>query len=201
MTARARAFIFGAAGRENVPLPTLLSLAFGTGVAASVAARAELRISPRPALLTRSFAAYFVFAVLVLVPVSAYFYVFHGDWFLLYMVDVRRVPSAIALVGFMLEVAVGAAGFVVGSNLVRSQREGAAVGLAALTVAAGVALAFLVVDRLAVVGSFAQYRGGFGLVPFGQSAVLHGAIAMGLALIAGLTILILRLYAGSRRGG
>ena len=56
-------------------------------------------MSPRPLPLTRSFVAYVSFACLVIAPISVYFYVFHGDWFLLYLIDVNRIPSAIAMVG------------------------------------------------------------------------------------------------------
>ena len=49
--------------------------------------------------------------LLLLLPVSLYFYVFHGDWFMLYTFDVRRVPSALALFGFAVELAVGLLGF------------------------------------------------------------------------------------------
>ena len=71
-----------------MPHPTVLFLAFATGLAAAIAGRSELKISPRPALFTRSALAFLIFDFLVLVPASAYFYVFHGDWFLLYALDV-----------------------------------------------------------------------------------------------------------------
>ena len=44
----------------------------------------------------------------MIVPVSVYFYVFHGDWFLLYLFDVSRIPSAIAMVGFFVQAGLGA---------------------------------------------------------------------------------------------
>ncbi len=171
------------------------------GIATAIAGRVELRVSPRPALLTRSFAAYVLFATFVLVPISVYFYVFHGDWFLLYLVDVRRVPSAVALLGFVGEVALGAAGFGLGALLVRSQREtlaGSLVGLAVLLAASVVPLTR---DCLSVVGSYAQYRGGFGLAPYGSGPILQGTLVMGSILLVGIGYLLLRLYFGTRRGG
>ncbi|MFW6197483.1 MAG: hypothetical protein ACOC5B_01330, partial [Myxococcota bacterium] len=51
-----------------LPLPTLLLLAIASGFGAALAAKAELRISPRPAVLTRSFVAYGLFIALLLIP-------------------------------------------------------------------------------------------------------------------------------------
>ena len=151
-------------------------------------------------LLTRSFAAYAFFVLLVMVPVSIYFYVFHGDWSLLYLVDVRKVPSAFALIGFVIEGGVGALGFAVGAALVRSQRENAAAGLAFGAILCGALVVAIGFERLALVGTFAQYRGGFGLTPYGSGSLLHGTIVMTLLLVAGLVYLLARLLAGGRRG-
>jgi hypothetical protein len=184
-----------------VPIPTLFFVAFASGVATAMASRRELRVSPRPALLSRGFAAYVLFATLVLVPVSVYFYVFHGDWSLLYLVDVRTVPSAVAMVGFVLEVGLGAVGFATGAALVRSQREPLAGAAAGAAVLAGILVAWMARDRLAVVGSYAQFSGGFGLVPFVSAPVLPGALLMGTLMLAGLGILVGRIVLGARRSG
>lgn len=184
-----------------MPQPTLLLLALGTGVSAAIAARRELRVSPRHALLSRGFLAYMVFVVLVLVPISAYFYIFHGDWSLLYWFDVRRIPSAIALIGFVIEAGVGGAGYLLGAALVRSQRDtigGAVVGGAVLAATAVVVIAR---DRLSVVGSYAQFRGGFGLEPYSGGAVFRGTLLMSALLVVGLAYLLVRLHFGGRRGG
>src|SRR5690606_14460543 len=106
-------------------------------------------------------------AVLVIVPASVYFYVFHGDWFLLYFLDVSRIPSAIALVGFVLQAGLGALGFVVGAMLVRSQREVAAGVILGVLLVAGASVFFVYGDRLAQVGNYSQFHNQFGLTPFG----------------------------------
>lgn len=184
-----------------MPLPTLLFLAVVSGLAAALAAKAELRISPRPAVLTRSFVAYALFVGLVLIPASVYFYAFHGDWFLMYAVDVRRVPSALALVGFIGEAALGVGAFAIGAALVRGQREGIGKALIVLCTAAAVAVIVVARDRLAVVGTYAQYRGGFGLATYGHGPLLQGTVAMGLILAAGLGYLLVRLHLSGNRGG
>lgn len=156
-------------------------------------------MSPRPPLLTQSFLCWLSFAGFVLVPVSIYFYTFHGDWFLLYAIDVRRVPSALAMVGFSVEVVLGALGFAAGATLVRGQRESLGGGLAGLFVLAGLLVIPLSADRLSRVGSYAQYRGGFGLLSYTAGPLFHGTLAMGALFAIGLAILLGRLYIGSRR--
>ena len=182
-----------------MPIPTLFLLAFACGVAAAIASRKELKVSPRPALLSRGFGALVLFLVLVLVPITIYFYVFHGDWSLLYLVDVRAIPSAVALIGFVFEALIGAAGFVAGAALVRAQREALAGALTGGVALLGVGVVLLERDRLAVVGSIAQYRGGFGLQPFGDGPVFVGAVSMGAILVIGLAYLLMRLALGARR--
>lgn len=59
----------------------------------------------------RSLSAWAIFAGFLLLPLSAYFYLFHGDWFLLYRIDVSVIPSAVALLVFIFEFALGALGY------------------------------------------------------------------------------------------
>ena len=183
-----------------MPLPSLLCVAFASGIAAALAGRSELRISPRPSLLTRGFGAFTLFTVLLLVPISVYFYVFHGDWFLLYLIDVRQIPSAVALVAFVGEGILGAAGYMLGASLVRSQRETSGGILAALIGLGAIALVPAMADRLSVVGSYAQYNGGFGLEPYGNGPLVQGTVLMGLLLLLGLASLLVRLHLSGRRG-
>ncbi len=176
-----------------MPLPFLLLLGIAIGISAAAAAKTELLLSPRPPLLTAAFSAFLTFVLLVLVPVSVYFYVFHGDWFLLYLVDTGAVPSAIALVGFALQAGIATLGFLVGTALVRAQHMVAvyvAIGVA-LLLAAGVVPAAL--DRLRVVGSFVQFHGSFGLVDYSDTPLARGGLVMGTFLLAGTAFLLSRL--------
>jgi hypothetical protein len=183
-----------------MPFPTVVGIAFASGIAAALASRVELKVSPRPAMLTRSFIAYMIFVAIVLVPISAYFFVFHGDWFLLYYIDVRRVPSAIALVAFVAEAGVGALGFGLGAALVRSQRDGIAIAALLLAVVASGVIVVIEPDRLMRVGSYVQYHRNFGLSDYG-GPLLQGTIAMAVLLLLGLVLLLARLHAAGRRLG
>jgi hypothetical protein len=181
-----------------MPLPTLVFVAFAVGTAAALLGGSELRLSPRPAMLTSSFKAYALFLGLLLLPMSVYFYVFHGDWFLLYAVDVRRIPSAIALLGFTAEGGLGVLGFLLGAALARSQRTGlgyAAIGLSALL---SLSVVVLWPERLLVVGTFAQYRGDFGLRGY-SGPLMQAGLAMGLLLAYGTTYLLVRIRIACRR--
>jgi hypothetical protein len=181
-----------------VPLPPLLLFAIATGFAASLAGRHELRMSPRPLPLTHSFLAYVSYALLVVVPVSVYFYVFHGDWFLLYTVDVNRIPSAIALLGFVGEAGLGALGFLLGGILVRNQREMIVGVLLGILVVAATVVTMLYTDRLAQVGSHAQFHGQFGLEAYESGPLMTGGLVMAGILVAGLAFLLVRLWMAGR---
>jgi len=181
-----------------LPFTTLLLLAFGMGAASALAGAHELRLTPRHALFSGTFAAFAAFLLLLVLPVSVYFYVFHGDWFLLYLVDVRRIPSALALFGFLFEAAFGVLGFAIGASCVRNQKG---VWVSYLMIGAGVvALASLFVapERLLLVGSYKQYQGGFGLVRYG-GPLLQGALLMGGILLLGATFLVIRIRQGLSR--
>ncbi len=155
-------------------------------------------MSPRPILLTRGFAAYVSYACLVIVPISVYFYLFHGDWFLGYTIDVNRIPSAVALVGFVAQAGLGAVGFLFGAVLVRNQRETIVGLLAALVLIAGAVAVFLQLDRLAQVGTHAEFHGQFGLDAYEDGPLMSGALAMGGIALCGLVFLLVRLWVSGR---
>lgn len=181
-----------------MPFTTFLLLAFGMGLAVALAGAHELRLSPRHALLTGTFGAFVAFLLCLVIPTSVYFYVFHGDWFMLYLVDVGRVPSALALIGFVLEALLGVVGFSLGASLVRNQRGSWALGTLAVTLGVALAVLFVFRDRLEVVGTYNQYRGGFGLSDYG-GALLQGALGMGVLLLAGGAFLLYRVRSSAAR--
>ncbi|MCA9582101.1 MAG: hypothetical protein KC416_09940 [Myxococcales bacterium] len=180
-----------------MPLPVCLALAVIGGFLASRASAGELRISPRPPILTRGFAALMIYQGLVLVPITLYFYSFHGDWFVLYSVDTKDIPSAVALLGVLLESALGAAAFVAGAHLIRRRLDYLPVVLGTLVLLGVAAFLAVKLPTLRVVGSFAQYHGQFGLRPFGAGPLLQGGLVLGTLLLAGLFLLLSRLHYSS----
>ena len=168
------------------------------GLAAALAGSHELRVSPRHALLTSSFLSLAGFVALLVVPASVYFYVFHGNWFMLYLVDVRHIPSALALIGFVFEALLGVIGFSLGASLVRNQHPPWAVGALVISVIGAVSVLLVCPERLRVVGTYGQYRGGFGLTSYGGS-LMQGTLAMGAILLGGGAFLIYRIRAAADR--
>jgi hypothetical protein len=181
-----------------LPFTTFLALSIATGFAAALAGSQELRISPRHALVTSSFFALLAFVGFLLLPASIYFYVFHGDWFMLYLLDVRHVPSALALIGFLLEGLLAVAGFSLGASLIRNQHTPWIIGGLSVSGLAALSVLALCPERLRSVGTYGQYRGGFGLEGYG-GALMQGTAAMGLLLLAGGALLIFRIRAGVDR--
>ncbi len=169
------------------------------GTLAALAGRAEIKLSPKHPLLSRSFASFLAFVLVVLVPASVYLYLFHGDWFLLYTIDVREIPSAIALVGFVVEALVGVLGFALGATLLRGQHESGALGIALGTLLVGLAIPVVFRARLEQVGSYAQWTGRFGLVDFTAAPLFASTLVMAGALVLGAAFLLVRLRIGERR--
>lgn len=182
-----------------MPLPTALLFTFATGLLSALAGRAEVKLSPKHALLTRAFGAFMLFLCCVLVPVTVYFYVFHGDWFLLYLVDCALIPSAIALLGFIAQTLIGVAGFSLAASFLRTQRETLAAVLAGLAILLGALVPGLLRERLSVVGTYAQFDRSFGLTDFSQSPLFLGVIAMNAIALIGFTFLLGRVWFGERR--
>lgn len=180
-----------------MPLPTLFFLVIGIGIAAALASKDALRMSVRPVLLSGSFATFLGFLLLVAIPISAYFYVFYGDWFLLYLSDVRKIPSALALLGFVLEGLVGVLGFVLGASLMRRQ-----VVIGYWLIGSCIALSVLVFgvfhSRVWKVGNYTQFHYGFALKSYASSGMLLSGLLMTAILGAATTYLIFRLKYGER---
>lgn len=181
-----------------MPFPTLIFIILGIGIAAALASRDSLRMSVRPVLLTGSFAAFLGFLVLVAIPISAYFYIFHGDWFILYLSDVRKIPSALALVGFLVEGSIGVGGFVVGAVLARRQLLVVGYWLMGLCALLALSVFAIFPNRVWRVGSFTQYHYGFALKSYLSSVVPIGTLLMSAIMVAATAYLIFRLRYGDR---
>jgi len=181
-----------------LPIPTQLLFTFASGLLMALVARADLRGNPNAVVLTPSFAAYLTYVGLVLLPGSLYFYLFHGDWYLLYLVDTQRVPSALVVLACLLQLALGAGAFLLGAACVRKQREPWAGALAGVAVSLAVAALVLARDRLLVVGSYAQYRGDFGLRPL-EGPLLQAVVCITLLSLLGLALIAYHLGPAQRR--
>ena len=168
-----------------MPLPLALPLSLIAGASLAWMARSELSRSEVPLLLARPFLVALALGLAIVLPVLGWFVAFHGDWAYLYAVDAARIPSAVDLVlattaalgvplGFAL-----AAPHAVARRATRLLSGGAA--LAGL-----VALACVIASRrLGTSATHAQWSGGFGLLPIGQSPLGRAVLASWAALAAG----------------
>ena len=168
-------------------------MAFATGALAAYAGRDEIRHSSEAMWRAESFLAYVAFFVLALLPTAIYFYIFHGDWFLLYWVNTGQAPWVWGLLAAVLLCGAGLAGFSVGAALCRGSRDAAARRLGALIVILALGVWPLAWPRLSRVGTYRQYDRDYGLVPYLESPAFHSGLVMTLVLVGAFAWLVLRI--------
>jgi hypothetical protein len=174
-------------------VPAFLAPLVGFALGALLAwmrAAAPRNPASAPAAERRPLALACAFSALVFTPACAYFLVFAPDWSLAYLIDSRRVPSAVDLVLLAIDAVSVPAGFIA---LTRAPASRSLRALAALLGAPlGIALlaALILAPRLAVDGTYRQVHGGFGTRPAAGGPLgyallwMNGLLAAGLALTA-----------------
>ncbi|WP_437726856.1 hypothetical protein [Sorangium sp. So ce861] len=159
--------------------------------------------------LDRPLALVCLFAVLVFAPVCAYFLVFAPDWSFAYLVDTRRIPSAVDLVLLLLDAASVPAGFVAAQRFAASAggRPTAQRSIRALAVFAGAPLAIALVAvlalsrRLALDGTYRQVEGDFGVHPLAGGPLGYALLWMHTMLAAGFAVTVSALLRREPTGG
>ncbi|WP_437667339.1 hypothetical protein [Sorangium sp. So ce1182] len=168
---------------------------------------AEPRLAPDPR--DRPLALVTLFAVLVFAPVCAYFLVFAPDWSFAYLVDTRRIPSAIDLVLLLLDAASVPAGFTAAQRFAASAggRPTAQRSVRAVAVFAGAPLAIALVAvialarRLALDGTYRQVEGDFGVHPVAGGPLGYALLWMHTMLAAGFAVTVSALLRRELPGG
>jgi hypothetical protein len=166
-----------------VPIPFAPLIGLALGVAFAWIAAPELSRDEGPIVASRPFAIVVAFAALVWLPVVGYFVAFHGDWAYLYLVAWRSVPSAIDLGLVLLSGAAIVLGFWLVIRPVRKRRFGPVVVMLVAPVTIAVAGLTIAARRLAVSGTYAQFRGDFGTHPIGSSPLGQVVLVMGAILV------------------
>lgn len=106
-----------------------------------------------------------LFGLLVLAPVAAYFIAFEPDWAYAYMLDSSRQLGALNAALLLADVVSVPAGFTLCTRAAHGPTTSALVRVAGVPVlAAGVFVAVLL-PRLSVQATFAQFHGDFGTRP------------------------------------
>ena len=162
-------------------MPIAFAPLFGLALGAALAwiASQELARVDGPIVASRPFAVVAAFAGFVWVPVVGYFVAFHGDWSYLYVVPWQRVPSAVDLGLVLLAGASVVGGFWAAVRPARRSRSGPLVAMVVVPATLAIAGLLAAASRLAVSGTYAQYRGDFGTEAIGASALGKGVLLMG----------------------
>ncbi len=167
-------------------MPLLLAMLCNAAVGLLLAESAarELRASPRSVGALRGFAAVATHQGLVAVPALFWLLVRHTDWMLSYVVPGQRVPSALSLAVCLVHGAIGLGAFALGARWFREHRARRIRGVAGALVGLGLGATLIARERVWVVGSYLQYRGGFGLRSWWGSEVA-AAVLVAVAVQAG----------------
>jgi hypothetical protein len=187
-----------------MPFVALALLHAAAGFAAALAYVGALRASPRASWTLPGFAALCLHEALVAVPAAFYLLVRHTDWMLSYTLPTGWMPSALALVLAVLLGSGALATFVAGAHLVREQRPRVALVLSVSLAAVALLGLALVRGRVGQVGSTSQFRGGFGMLPFGASRAALSVVLTGVlqaAAFAHLTWTLSRVPSPTDRTG
>lgn len=149
------------------------------GLLAAWLASPELRGSPRAVWALRGFVALAAWAALVVTPWVFFLLARYTDWMLSYVADGTRVPSALSLVAALGNGAAALAGFALGARMVRDHQPRRPLYVAGALVAVGALGCLILRERVWMVGTAVQFRGGFGLRALGASR-LSAPLTVGL---------------------
>lgn len=146
-----------------MPLLSYVCAHAALGVLVALCASTELRGSTRPVPSLGSFRALLVYEALLGAPGAAYLLFRAPDWSVSYLLDAARLPPLLHAFLSLLAPCAAVLGLLIGARWVREgQQRWLAGALAALAALALIAL-FVGRHRLAVVGTYGQFRGGFAL--------------------------------------
>jgi len=173
-------------------LPVIAPLTgFVLGVVFAWVASEDLARAGSNVVGTRSLVVVTLFSVLVSVPITAYFLIVAQDWSFAYVIESSRLTSALDM-GLVLLTAVSTPiGLRAAAHPAAARNIRAVVGMVAVPLVLAATLIALLLPRLSVFGTFAQYHGDFGTRPVAGSFVGNALLWMHAVLI-GATVWTLR---------
>jgi hypothetical protein len=149
-----------------MPAPVAPLVGFVLGVLFAWAASGGLaRGSSRPLVIVAAF------GLLVYAPIAAYFIAASPDWAWAYLLDARRLTSALGFAIVLLAAASVPMGLLAGSRPAAARRVHVLVRIAAVPTLLALAFLALAFRRLEVDGSYAQFHGDFGTRPVAGSSL------------------------------
>lgn len=175
-----------------MPTLALLVLELALGMATASLAAAELRASTRAAVETEGFRALVIHAACVVFPTALFLLLRYPDWMVSYAFDGARLPSALSLLLALLAVAAPPAGFALGARWVRAHDARRPVAVALGATAVVLVLCIVLRARVGHVGTWVQFRGGFGLQRITASSLMPVLTLVALAQGGAWAWLVLR---------
>lgn len=186
-----------------MPAPVAPLVGFSLGVLFAWAAADELARSSGPLGATRSLPVVTLFALLVYGPFVGYFLTYATDWSLAYLIDGRRVPSALLLLAFVVDMASVLAGFAAGASAARGRRMVSLLPMGLVPMALGALFVGVLSRRLALYGTYNQVTRALGAAPLAGSPLGVAVLWFHVCLLAGTswTLRELRAIGASYRRG
>lgn len=184
-------------------MPAMLGplVGFALGVVFAWAAGEELARTSGSLFATRAMAIVVLFSFLVFGPCAGYFVTYATDWSLAYLVDGRRVPSALLLVIVGVDIVSVPIGFALGAARAREHRLFALWPLATVPLAIAAVVVAVLSRRLGVYGTQAQVTRGFGVVPLAGSPAGWAVLWFDACLCAACAWTIRELREGRQKRG
>ncbi len=168
-----------------MPVFTAPLVGFALGALFALAARRAASREVEHELPPRAVATVTAFALLVFGPGVGYFTAFATDWSLGYLLDARRVPSAVLLLAVLVEIASVPLGFSLAARVTRGKDARALVGFVAVPAALALAVLVAAGSRLLVAGTHAQVTRGAGGLPLSDSPLGKALLFANLCVLAG----------------
>ncbi|HEU4412845.1 MAG TPA: hypothetical protein VFS43_46815 [Polyangiaceae bacterium] len=184
-------------------MPALLApfVGFSLGVFFSWASADEVARGLGPLVISRPFAIVALFALLGFAPALGYFLTFAADWSLAYLVDTRRVPSALLLLLALGSGASVLAGFALGARQVRARRPVSLLPLMTVPLAAAAVLLGAFARNLALFGSYVQVTRQLDAEPIAGSSLGYAVLWVNACLLASVLWTAHELRRGAGRRG
>lgn len=169
---------------------------FALGVLFARAASEELART-RSAIGSRAFAVAWLFGVLVLGPACGYFLAFFPDWAYAYFLNAEGRPIALDMTALVIVVASPALGVAAFARAAAARRRSSLNRGVAIPSVGATAFVLLLLPRLKVYATHAQFQGDFGTEPLVGSPVGYALVWMALivAVAAAWSVRLLRRFA------
>lgn len=166
-------------------MPAFIAPLVGTGIGVGFAAAASdtLARGQGSGATSRVLIVVAVFSLLIFAPLCGYFLAFSPDWSYAYLIDSKRLPSALDLSLVLVDAASIPLGFAIAARRARLRQVNAALQLLGPLCVLCVLALIILFPRLSVLGTYAQFHG-----DFGTRSVFHSSLGYAMVWLNGVLI-------------